>query len=169
MLGLVDQPVGHLHAGQRLLAQMRGDAVRVVLQGENAAQLPEIGGSCGSEAEFAGERLGFERGEIVDVGRQAWRFSITQHRAKAGFETFGGFAILRAGDAVGNLDAARMQFVGDRQVVERNADARGPLFVFRLAFRQELIQQRSEVTVCARAYVGLLPAVVRDRRLAMAG
>src|SRR5690606_8697592 len=121
-LGLVDQHVGHLHADDGAGAQMFRHPVRVVAEGEVAAQpveLPRLAPPGKSEL----------AGYLVRIDRRFRRFSF---RALAGEDAVGRmYRILREADAAG------MKFVDNRKIIDRGQMSAIGL---RRLFRQELVQ-----------------------------
>ena len=119
-LGLVDQHVGHLHADHGALAQMRGDAIGMVGESKAAAHAAEIGGALGLvQAQFGRDRLRIDRREFFlglrVLGSQR-QLSVFEQGGEFARQVGTGLAILGGG----YLDTAGMEFIGDRQIIERN-------------------------------------------------
>ena len=158
-LGLVNQHVGDLHADHGALAQMRSDAVGMVAESKAAAHAAEIGGTLGQvQPQFGRDRFRVDRRQLF-LGLR-----VLGSKGQLGvFEQSGEFARqIGTGLTVfgsGYLDATGMEFIGDREIVERNGRTRaGLVALYAVALvggDEEVVEQRSEITLGAGSDVSL--------------
>ena len=139
---------------------MRSDAIGMIAESKAAAHAAEIGGAFGLvQAQFGRDRFRIDRRQfflrlrILGSQRQLGVFEQSGEFARqisTGLAIFGG----------GYLDAAGMEFIGDREIVERNGRTRAGLVaaldaVALVGGDEEVVEQRSEITLGAGSDVSL--------------
>jgi hypothetical protein len=138
---------------------MRGDAIRMVGESKAAAHAAEIGGALGLvQSQFGCDRFRVDRRQLflelqlfagqrqLGVFEQGGEFA---RQISTGLAIFGGR----------HLDAAGMEVIGDREIIERNGRTRAGLValdaVALVGGNEEVIEQRIEITLGAGSDVSL--------------
>ncbi|BCG80828.1 hypothetical protein MesoLj113b_43700 [Mesorhizobium sp. 113-3-3] len=139
---------------------MRRDAIGMVAESKAAAHAAEIGSALGLvQSQFGRDRFRIDRRQfflrlrVLGSQRQLGVFEQGSEFARqisTGLAIFGG----------GYLDAAGMEFIGDREIVERNGRTRAGLVaaldaVALVGGDEEVVEQRSEITLGAGSDVSL--------------
>ena len=141
---------------------MRGDAIGMVGESKAAAHTAEIGSAFGLvQSQFRRDRFRINRREFF-LGLRV----LGSQRQLGVFEQGGEFARqISTGLAIfggGYLDAAGMEFIGDRKIIEWNGRTRtGLVALYAIALvggNEEVVEQRSEITLGAGSDVSLLLA-----------
>jgi len=138
---------------------MRRDAIGMVAESKAAAHAAEIGGALGLvQSQFGRDRFRIDRRQFF------LRLRVLGSQRQLGvFEQGGEFARqISTGLAIfggGYLDAAGMEFIGDREIIERNGRTRAGLValdtVALVGGNEEVVEQRSEITLGAGSDVSL--------------
>lgn len=138
---------------------MRGDAIGMVAESKAAAHAAEIGGALRLvQPQLRRDRFRIDRRQLF------LRLRVFGSQRQLGvFEQSGEFAReISTGLAIfggGYLDAAGMEFIGDREIVERNGRTRASLValyaVALVGGNEEVVEQRSEITLGAGSDVSL--------------
>ena len=133
---------------------MRRDTVGMVLQRESAAQPAEIGRHRFCETEFQRDRIRLDGGRFDRLRLPPASSSTptsSSSAASSASTASPASTVFRGRRIVGHLDAARMQFVGNGQIVERNGRLAAPALRGLLRRHEQVVEQRCEIAVRAGA------------------